>query len=154
MTAREVTPQILVADQPTEADLDELMAAGLRGVVNLRHAGEPEQPLDPEGEGEAARARGLKYLHRGVGGAPISSELVADVTRFIAEQTQDEGRVLVHCRKGGRAAALVLLAMARMRHWNAADVIEQGRSLGLVVEGGLKQVVEEYLARSESERSA
>ena len=39
-----VTPAITVGDQPTEADLSALKAEGYVGVINLRNAGEPEQP--------------------------------------------------------------------------------------------------------------
>ena len=150
MLARDVTASILVADQPDLADLDGLAAAGVRGVVNLRQAGEPEQPLDPGREGEEVRARGLRYLHRPVGGAPLTPAVVADVAQFVDECGQDGGRVLVHCRKGGRAVALVLLALARNGGWQATEVLEKGQALGLTVDGGLRRLVEDYLQHSEA----
>ena len=47
-------------------------------------------------------------------------------------------RVLVHCRKGGRAAALVLIQQARANGWSATEAMEKGQALGLKVEGGLR----------------
>src|SRR4051812_7134268 len=101
------TPGITVADQPSDADLGRLKAEGYTGVVNLRNDGEPEQPLSTSEEGERVRAMGMDYLHYGVGGAPLSEEGVASVSAFLERHAP--GKVLVHCRKGSRAAALVLL---------------------------------------------
>src|SRR5438552_17748092 len=100
------TAAITVGDQPTEADLSALKAEGYVGVINLRNAGEPEQPLSPEAEADAARALGLDYLHYGVGAAPLSEPGVSAVCSFLDEHAA--GKTLVHCRKGGRAVALVL----------------------------------------------
>lgn len=150
--AREFTPAITIADQPTEADLTRLSRDGYRGVVNLRHDGEPEQPLDTAEEGRCATELGMKYLHYGVGGAPLTAEGVAGVIDFINDQTADGGKVLVHCRRGGRAAALVFLQQAERNGWGPEDVRTQAAALGLPLEGKLLGMVEDYL-RSQS-RSA
>ncbi len=142
-TKRTITPTITVGDQPTEADLKVLKDEGYVGVVNLRNDGEPEQPLSTAAEGEYVRALGLEYLHYGVGGAPLSESGVKSVNDFLDYHAQ--GKVLVHCRKGGRAAALVLLHEARARHWKPEEVLEKGKALGLEVEGGLRTLVENYL---------
>src|SRR5690349_20826141 len=76
---RAITPTITVADQPTEADLSALKGEGYVGVVNLRHDGEPEQPLGTSAEGERVRSLGMDYLHVGVGGAPLTAEGVGSV---------------------------------------------------------------------------
>ncbi len=68
---RAVTPEIVIADQPTEVDLAELKKQGFSGIVNLRNDGEPDQPMNSSQEGEKARAVGLDYLHYGVGSAPF-----------------------------------------------------------------------------------
>ncbi|MBX6314830.1 MAG: hypothetical protein IRY99_18215 [Isosphaeraceae bacterium] len=141
---RPITPTITVGDQPTEENLETLKREGYVGVVNLRHDGEPEQPLSPAAEGERARALGLDYLHYGVGGAPLAPEGVRSVLDFL--DRHDSGKVLVHCRKGGRAAALVLLHQAQKRGWKPKEAIARGKEeLGLEVEGNLKTMVEQYL---------
>ena len=138
---RAITSQITIGDQPTEADLARLKAEGYTGVVNLRNDGEPEQPLGISAEGEEVRALGMDYLHMGVGGAPLMESGVKAACDFIDAQ----GKVMVHCRKGGRAAAIVLIHQARANHWSAAEAAAKGRGLGLEVDGGLRSIVENYL---------
>ncbi len=142
---RAVTPGIVVGDQPTEADLAELKKQGFSGIVNLRNDGEPDQPMNPSQEGAKARELGYEYLHYGVGSAPLSDQGVTAVSEFIEQHTQGASKVLVHCRRGPRAVALVLLHQARANNWNASEVISKGKAMGLEVDGGLKMLVENYL---------
>jgi uncharacterized protein (TIGR01244 family) len=145
---RAVTATITVGDQPTEDDLDQLKREGYVGVVNLRNPGEPEQPMSPTEEADKVRALGMDYLHYGVGGSPLSEQGVTAVCDFIEEHAQGSDKVLVHCRKGGRAIALLLLQQARANKWSAEEAIAKGQALGLEVEGGLKTLVESYLKSS------
>jgi uncharacterized protein (TIGR01244 family) len=143
---RPVTPRITIADQPSEADLVECKHEGFTGVVNLRNDGEPEQPLSTSEEGQKVRSLGMEYHHLGVGGAPLGDPGVATACNFIDRLIGAEGKVLVHCRKGGRAMALVLIQQARAQGWRAEEAIEKGRALGLQVDGQLKTMVENYLS--------
>jgi uncharacterized protein (TIGR01244 family) len=111
--------------------------------VNLRNDGEPEQPLGTAAEGEHVRALGLDYLHYGVGSAPLTESGVNSVSHFL--DTHSSGKVLVHCRRGPRAFALVLLHEAKTHQWSADEAIEKGRAMGLDVDGGLRVLVENYL---------
>lgn len=140
-----ITSGITIADQPTEADLTACKREGYTGVVNLRNDGEPEQPIDTEAEGQVVRAEGMDYLHYGVGSTPLTDPGVAEVCEFIERHSSGDQKVLVHCRKGGRAAALVLIQQAKANGWPAAEAIEQGKAMGLQVEGGLRNLVENYL---------
>ncbi|MGE5756780.1 MAG: beta-lactamase hydrolase domain-containing protein [Planctomycetaceae bacterium] len=142
-TKREITHEITVADQPTEADLKSLKDEGYVGVVNLRNDGEPEQPMSTAEEGEKVRALGMDYLHYGVGSAPLSEQGVASVCDFLDQHGR--GKVLVHCRKGGRAAALVLLHQAKTQGWGPDEALQNGNAMGLAVEGGLKPMVQTYI---------
>lgn len=142
-----VTAQITIGDQPTEEDLLECSYEGFVGVVNLRHDGEPEQPLSTRAEGDRVQALGMRYLHHGVGGAPLTDPGVSEVCDFIDELTTEGKKVLVHCRKGARAVALVLIQQARAHGWSASEAIEQGRAMGLTVEGPMRSLVEDYLGR-------
>ena len=146
---RSITPGITIGDQPTEADLKALKDEGYVAVVNLRNDGEPEQPLSTSAERERAEALGLDYLHYGVGSAPLSEEGVSSVGRFLDEHT--DGKTLVHCRKGGRAAALVLIYKAEAESWPPDEAVARGNALGLGVEGGLRQLVETYLRKRRPE---
>ena len=140
---REITNRITIADQPTEADLRALKGEGYVGVVNLRNDGEPEQPLSTSAEGDEVRALGMDYLHYGVGAAPLSESGVASVCDFL--DAHAGGKVLVHCRKGSRAAALVLIHQAKAQGWGPDEAPEKGNAMGLMVEGGLKAMVSSYL---------
>lgn len=142
---RAVTPTITIGDQPTEVDLEALKAEGYVGVVNLRHPGEPDQPLSPDAEGELVRSLGMDYLHQGVGNAPLPADAVKAVCDFL--DTRASQKVLVHCRKGGRAVALVLLHQAKVHGWPADEVLARGDAMGLKLEGNLRLTVEQYLAR-------
>ena len=142
---RPITPAITIGDQPTEEDLTAFRDEGYVGIVNLRHDGEPEQPLSTAEEGAKVRDLGMEYLHQGIGGAPLADPGVSNVADFIDRLTAGEGKVLVHCRKGGRAVALVLLQQARAHGWSAEEALDKGRAMGLQVDGQLKVLVENYL---------
>ena len=140
---RTITPTIVIADQPTETDLAALKRDGYVAVVNLRNDGEPEQPIGTGAEGELAKLHGLDYIHMGVGGAPLLESKVDEVCRFIGAHS--DGKVLVHCRKGGRAAAIVLIQQALAHGWTTAETAAKGKALGLDVDGNLRLMVETYL---------
>lgn len=141
---RPVTDRITIADQPAADDLTAFKRDGFVGVLNLRNDGEPEQPLSVAEEGSAVRGLGMAYHHLGVGAEPLSDPGVAAACGFI-DHCVAEGRVLVHCRKGGRAAALVLIQQARAHGWTADEAIAKGRELGIQLDGALKDKVEGYL---------
>lgn len=143
-----VTPTITIGDQPDTADLETLKGEGYVGVVNLRTDGEPEQPLGTAAEGEEVRARGLDYLHVGVGSAPLEEEGVSAFCRFLDEHAG--GKTLVHCRKGGRAAALVALYLALEEGWSADDFAARAGEVGLKVEGGPGNLARNYLREHEA----
>ena len=144
MNLRPITPKIAIAGQPTEEQLQELKKSGYVGVINLRNDGEPEQPMTTAAEGEVVRTLGMEYLHRGFGGTPLTSEAVTSVCDFLDRHAEQS--VLVHCRSGGRAAALVLLQQARAHKWSADEAVSKGKAMGLEVAGGLKMMIEQFLA--------
>lgn len=148
MQARPISPNLVIADQPDSMDLENLGKEGYVGVVNLRKEGEPEQPLSPDEEGAKVRGLGLDYLHHPVGSEPLTPEGVGSVLDFL--DAHAAGKVLVHCRKGGRAVALVLIHQAKAHGWPAAEAVERGRALGLNVEGGLRGLVEQYLSQHQA----
>ncbi len=142
---RPVTATITIGDQPTEADLLQLKHEGYTGVVNLRNDAEPEQPLTTTDEGKKVRELGMDYLHHGVGSAPLTVQGVTAVCDFIDGHSQGTQKVLVHCRRGPRAIALLLLQQARAQKWTNAEVFAKGKEMGLELEGGLKVIVDRFL---------
>ena len=142
---RAVTASITVGDQPTEADLSQLKQEGYTGVVNLRNDGEPDQPMTTTDEGNKVRALGMDYIHYGVGSTPLTVQGVTAVCDFVDQHSQGTEKVLVHCRRGPRAIALLLLQQARAQKWTNADVFAKGKAMGLEIDGGLKMLVDHFL---------
>ena len=70
---------------------------------------------------------------------------MTSVCDFVDRHAQGSQKVLVHCRKGGRALALLLLQQARANGWGADEAIARGKAMGLEVDGGLRTMVETYL---------
>jgi uncharacterized protein (TIGR01244 family) len=147
---RPVTPAITIGDQPTEADLSQLKQEGFTAVINLRNDGEPEQPMSTTDEGNKVRALGMDYLHYGVGSAPLTVQGVKAVCEFIDKHSEGTEKVLVHCRRGPRAIALLLLQQARAQKWTNAEVFAKGEEMGLEIDGALKMMVDQFLQDSTS----
>ena len=141
---RPITDRITIADQPTVEDLTRLKNEGYVAVVNLRNDGEPEQPMDTTAEGKAVADLGMAYHHYVVDQPPLTDPGVTAACDFIDGEAA-KGKVLVHCRRGGRAAALVLLDQARAQGWKPAEALAKGRALGLELSPGLQTKVEQYL---------
>lgn len=102
--------RILVAGQPTRADLAALRQHGITQVINLRTA-EEMAGLGFDESAELA-ALGVGYSHQPVAGNQgFSPELLAAFEKLVA---QSNGKVLLHCASGARAS-LVYAAYA-MKH--------------------------------------
>lgn len=107
MKAAKLTPNISVAHQLTEKDLEEAAAAGFRSIINNRPDGEaPDQPPSEELAVSAARL-GLRYWHIPVVSGQVSDE---QVEAFRAALSEAEKPALAFCRTGTRSTTLWALA--------------------------------------------
>ena len=88
-----IDSRISTGGQPTEADLAQLHADGVRTIINLRRPGEQNQPLDPAAEGDAARRAGFTYISIPVDPKNLSAAQVDEVARAISASS---GPCLVH----------------------------------------------------------
>ena len=128
---RHLPRQHLARNGGIEADHDPCFVARLgrrrRQARPLRRrpdGEEPDQPTAADLE-TAAKAAGLGYSH-----IPVGLEFSADKVAAMAEAlTQAEGRVLIFCRSGTRAAYLWALARAR-EGAEAGDLIRQAAHAG------------------------
>ena len=145
MNRTTVRPDLEIAGQPTLEDLEALKLEGFTGLVNLRRDGEPDQPIDPAAEAELAARIGLDAIHLPVGGAPIDAATVAALDAFL--DRHKDGRVLIHCKQGGRAAGLALIHLARSQGWPPEDAIERARAQGLTLPTPVRALVEDFLSR-------
>jgi len=102
-----VSAKISAGGQPSEEDIAALKAAGYRKIINLRQAGEANQPLDPQAWGDAVTAAGLAYVHIPVDPMNLHPSSASAVTQAVEEA---DGPVYIHCAAGGRAVTHALLA--------------------------------------------
>ena len=102
-----VSAKISAGVQPTEEDIAALKAAGYRKIINLRRPGEPNQPLDPQAQGEVVAGLGMAYAHIPVDPKNLHPSSAAAVIAAIEEA---DGPVYIHCAAGGRAVTHALLA--------------------------------------------
>ncbi len=139
---RQLDERLAIADQPSEAELEPLKEQGFVAVVNLRRDGEPNQPLSTEAEGQVVRDLGLNYHHYAVGGQPLDRAEVEAVSQFLQAQS---GPVLLHCLKGARAAALVLLHKMHTEGLTKQQTWEQAEAMDLKFGDPLRGLVEAYV---------
>lgn len=93
---------VLTAGQPTAAQFQQLAAAGIRTVLDLRPPGEP-RGFD---EAAAARAVGMGYHN-----VPVTAATLADADfDRVRELLGDPDRrpILVHCASANRVGALLM----------------------------------------------
>ena len=135
--------QITVGAQPTEQQLPELQRGGFRTVINLRTAGEEEQPLPPEAEGERVREQGMEYRHLPVSMEAMGPELV---DRFRQELEAAPEPVFVHCKSGTRAGAFSMMHLAVQAGWSGADTLQKAEEMGFECkQPELKEFVKRYI---------
>lgn len=134
-----VSAKVSAGGQPSEEDIAALKAAGVRKIINLRRPGEPNQPLDPQAEGDVVRRAGMEYLHVPVDPKNLDPSSAAAVTKAIEEA---DGPVYVHCAAGGRAVTHALLADGNAAGSSADDVMKKADSIGApVTDEGFKAFV-------------
>ena len=101
-----VRDRVFITAQPREADIRSLPEKGVTCVFNVRS---PEEMSDrvqvPFAEDSVVQSAGMQYVQ-----VPISGEkypYVPEVLEAFAKVMQtDTGKILLHCKSGGRAAWL------------------------------------------------
>ncbi len=125
----------------TPAAVASLKKDGFVSIVNLRAAGEPG--ADVEGEGAAAVAAGVKYIHLPF---VVATPDPAVVDRFLAAVTDRANQpVFIHCGSANRVAALWLIKRVRVDAWTTERALEEAKAIGLTSEA-LQKFALSYLA--------
>ncbi|MBB4041565.1 sulfide:quinone oxidoreductase [Microvirga flocculans] len=109
MKAVRLSPNLSVAPQITEKDLEEAAAAGFKTIINNRPDG--EAPDQPRGEALAAAAMrlGLTYKHIPVVPGQLSNDQVEAFRQVVTESKKP---ALAFCRTGTRSTTLWALSAA------------------------------------------
>ena len=122
---------LFIAGQPSEAGLEQMRAAGVTTVVNLRTDREmDDRSMVPFDEAALAAELGLTYVHIPSGGpdTPYTPEMV---DRFAEALASAEGKVLLHCTVAWRASHLYTAWLHRYRDLPVPEAVRYGRAINL-----------------------
>ena len=118
---------IFLSGQPEKATLDKLASEGITTVINIRT--EEEMAIhDSQSYNEKEYVEGLNmsYIQVPVGGdAGFTAEAVAAIARGIDES---EGKVLLHCRRAGRATLVWMAWLVNYRNISVNKAFDLGKS--------------------------
>lgn len=138
-----ISDDVTVGAQPSEDQLAELARGGFKTVVNLRTPGEPEQPLPPDAEGEKVRALGMEYLHIPVSTKDMRTEQVDEFREKLAALPKP---AFVHCHRGKRAGAFVMMGVAVEHGMTGDQTLRQAEQMGFECDQpALKEFVKGYV---------
>lgn len=118
---------VYTGGQPSQNQLHDAAAAGVRTVIDLRQPGE-NRGYD---ESASAAALGLRYVTLPIAGA---SGITADNARALEQAltaARADGPVLLHCASGNRVGALLALIHAQREGGSNEAAIELGRKAGM-----------------------
>lgn len=129
MKAVRLSPNVSVAAQLTEQDLEEAAASGFGTIINNRPDGEaPDQPRS-EDLAAAAKRLGLDYRHIPVIPGQLSNYQVEGFRAAVAEGQKP---ALAFCRSGTRSATL--WALAASDRLSASEILQAASGAGYNLE--------------------
>jgi len=130
MKIAHVVSDLAFAPQLKPEEIQQVAAAGFKGIVNNRPDNEePGQPSSAEIQAAAQRC-GLRYVH-----IPVVPGRIGDGDVAAFEQAMHElpGPLLAFCRSGMRAASLWALAEAKRNR--ADEIIAAAAAAGYDLQG-------------------
>lgn len=140
-----IDDKMSVGVQPQEADLAEIKKRGFTTIINLRRAGENNQPLSPDEQAAKARAVGLQHVHIPVSMADMRPEQVDEFGRAVDAAP---GPVYVHCGVGARAGLFAMLHSGAKRGLTADQLVVEAKKKGIdLSDPVMLDVVAGYLDR-------
>jgi protein tyrosine phosphatase (PTP) superfamily phosphohydrolase (DUF442 family) len=118
-------PWLVVAGQPTGAQLATLHAAGVQTVIDIRDPMEP-RPLDESG---TATSLGMKYVN-----APVVSGALSDTAMdrvLDALRTAKGTPALLHCNSANRTGGPLIAYLMLDEKMNEQDAVDAAMRSGL-----------------------
>ena len=125
----------LLGGQPSESQYKQLSVEGYKTVISFRH---PDEPGADVGQAHAKGA-GLNYISIPVAGA---GDFTKEKANEFHEALQGEGPFVVHCKSGGRVAALYTLKLGWCDGKSVDEAMAEGEKIGL---GGLDATIRKLL---------
>lgn len=123
-TIKAVTPELSIAGQVTEQDLEEAAHAGYQSVLNLRS---PHETNFWHEEKNYATELGLHYVDAPVNLPELTEELTTQVLACIDEMPKP---VLIHCAISMRAGTMALMNLATRQGLTAEQTFEKAKEIG------------------------
>ena len=141
LNEQKITDQISIGGALRDGDAQDLENRGFKTVVNLMM---PDESY--AGEEELVKGAGLTYAP-----IPISPATLDDITvaRFLQAVESSNGPVAVHCKSGGRAGLMTLLALGIEHGWSLEKTYQEGEQVGLKVaaDSPYRSFFESYIKR-------
>ncbi len=125
----------LVGGQPSLSQYKQISVEGYKTVICMRCLDEP----GAENARAHAEEAGLTFVHIPVAGADDFNKENAEA---LSEALKGAAPFVVHCRSGGRVAALFALKSGWVDGKSIEQAIEEGHKMGL---GGLEAAIRKLL---------
>ena len=147
LNEQKITDKISIGGALRDGDAQDLENRGFKTVVNLMT---PDEFND--GEEELVKGAGMTYAP-----IPVSPATLDDITvaRFLQAIESSDGPVAVHCKSGGRAGLMALLALGIEHGWSLDMIYKEGEKMGIKIpkDSPYRSFFESYIkAHSAGER--
>ena len=125
LNEQKINDRMSIGGALRDGDAQDLENRGFKTVVNLMTAEESN-----DGEEELVKGVGLTYAP-----IPVAPNTLDDITvaRFLQAVESSDGPVAVHCKGGGRAGMMALVALAIENGWGVDKALEEGENMKIVI---------------------
>ena len=141
LNEQKISDKISIGGALRDGDAQDLENRGFVTVINLMT---PDESSD--GEEKLVKGVGMTYAP-----IPVAPNTLDDITvaRFLQVVESSTGPVAVHCKSGGRAGLMALVALAIEHGWSVDDALAQGEKLGIKIapNSPYRSFFESYLKR-------
>ncbi len=141
---------LYIAGQPSEAAIRELVASGVKTIINLRTQPEMDnRRAVPFDEAALMKELGVNYVHIPLGG-PDTPYTPAAVEAFATAFEGADSKVLLHCTVAWRASHMWAAYLVKKKGWTMEEAIRHTDAINLNgYKGPGKQPIEGFLNLSE-----
>jgi len=143
------TGPVYIAGQPTEAALREMVANGIKTIINLRTQPEMDNRRQvPYDEAAVMKELGVTYVHIPLGG-PDTPYTPAAVDQVAAALAKADGKVLLHCTVAWRASHMWAAYLVKYKGFTLEEATRHAEAMnlnGYKAPGAKTTPLEDFLA--------